>query len=751
MQTWKALEESVKIISSFIWNCNAVNETINGVKCDCVLKIRDDYWVIIEVTENETLDKVRTDIAKLSTIKQHLFSKYTYSECYIILKGEPTESMQTTGDGCKVKVMSYNSFSKSFFNFDSYYHIRSQKAFGSSVNPISGDPDQYEYTPVYYENIETKKSLKVNEIAKQLIEGKNIILLGNYGTGKSRCIRELFLYLSKKEFNKIVYPFAINLKEHWGTQRADEIIRRHLGLLGLSKDADSVIKIISSDKFIFLLDGFDEIGAQVWSDDSSKLKQIRASSLSAVKDLINTTKSPLIITGREHYFNSSAEMFQTLGLNKTETLVLRCKDEFTDDEMEIYLKNLSQAIELPFWLPRRPLICQIINTLEPKKIEEIFLDSFSAVEFWNTLITNICERESRISPVLDSNIILKILKSIAYYTRIKNGDVGPLSITEINKAFEKIVGTQPVDESAVMLQRLPGLGRISSESHDRQFIDYYFLDGLRAENLIDIVYQNDLEILNEKWLNPISRAGIEIVAKRIHKDKSAHTFIGFLKQSINSTNRVLAGDLLAALTFYNTNNSIDLSGIILDGSKITFLNFSNSLIDNFIIKDSYVDELDISHYSFSKVIFRDSIIKKLYGISGEKENPSFLSSCIIESYEKNSINFTNRLFSLKPQQMILLSLIKKIFILNTNVKLESDIIKNYGNITDKRIVSEVLKIMHKEKVLTKCGNNGKSEYSAKPHQRARVLQILKDKDKSTDPLWLDIGKLNITILYENGK
>ena len=78
MQTWKAFEESVKIISSFIWNCNAVNETINGVKCDCVLKKKDDYWIIIEVTENETLDKVRTDIAKLSTIKQHLFSKYIY-------------------------------------------------------------------------------------------------------------------------------------------------------------------------------------------------------------------------------------------------------------------------------------------------------------------------------------------------------------------------------------------------------------------------------------------------------------------------------------------------------------------------------------------------------------------------------------------------------------------------------------------------------------------------------------------------
>jgi len=740
MQTWKALEESVKTISSFIWNCNAINEIINGVRCDCVLKAKSDYWIVIETSENETLEKVRTDIAKLSTVKQFLFSKYIYSECYIILKEEPTESMQTTGDGCNVKVMSFNSFSKSFFNFDSYLHVRTQKAFGSSVNPISGDPDLYEYTPVLYENVITKKQLKVNEIAKFLNDGKRIILLGNYGTGKSRCIRELFQYLAKKEYNRIVFPIAINLKENWGTQRADEIIRRHLDLLGLSNFGDSLIKTYNSDIYIFLLDGFDEIGAQGWSDDSSKLKQIRASSLSAVKDLIKTTKSPLIITGREHYFNSSDEMFQTLGLNKNDTLLIRCKDEFTEDEMDIYLKNLSKAIELPVWLPRRPLICQIINTLEKEKIEEIFLDSFSAVEFWNTLITNVCERESRISPVLESSIILKILKRIAHYTRIKNGDVGPVSITEINRAFEEIVGTQPVDESAVMLQRLPGLGRISSESHDRQFIDYYFLDGLRAEDLIDIVYANNTEILNEKWINPISRAGIEIVAKRIHKDKSANSFIEFFKQAINSSNKVLAGDLLAALTFYNTNNPIDLGGLILLSSSITFLNFSNSLIDNFMIKDSQIDELDISHYSFSKVVFKDTIIKKLYGISSQNENPSFIVSCVIDSYEKNSINFANRLFHLKPQHMILLSLIKKFFILNTNLKLESEIAKSYGNPVDKKTVIEILKLMYKEKVLAKSFNNGKSEYTAKPNQRTRMLRILKDKEKSRDNLWIEIGK-----------
>ena len=108
-----------------------------------------------------------------------------------------------------------------------------------------------------------------------------------------------------------------------------------------------MVKSFHNECYIFLLDGFDEIGAQVWSDSPTKLKQIRASSLRAVKDLNQTTKSPIIIAGREHYFNSTDEMIDAFGFNKKETLILRCKDEFTENEMKNYLEGLSIFIKLP--------------------------------------------------------------------------------------------------------------------------------------------------------------------------------------------------------------------------------------------------------------------------------------------------------------------------------------------------------------------------------------------------------------------
>jgi len=738
MITWKLLEQNVKTISSFIWNCPATSETINGVKFDCVLKPSESHWIIVETTEEMTLDKVRTDIAKFGSCRHYLFSEDIFPEFFLVMNEEPTNSMVTTGQGAKIEVLSYVSFSKRFFDYPTYAFIRNSKIFGSSVNPLSGEPDKFKYTPVFYEELKTSKEIKIKDISNCLNEGKRIILLGNYGTGKSRCIRELFQILSSRTTNKILYPIAINLKEHWGTQRGEEIIRRHIGALGLSNMADSLVKILDSDRFIFLLDGFDEIGAQIWSDDSSKLKQIRASSLHAVKDLIINTKSPILITGREHYFNSESEMFEVLGLDKSETKILKCKDEFSEEEMKNYLMNISLTIDLPIWLPRRPLICQIINTISTSELESIFIDTQSAIDFWNTLIENMCKREARISPALHHATVYKILIKIASFTRTKKNDTGPITIREINKAFEKVVGTAPVDESAVMLQRLPALSRITSESTDRQFIDYYILDGLRADHLIELVYTSDTSILDQNWINPLQKTGIEIVARKMSIDKSANTFIDYLKKAIyKNVNRIIIGDIFACLVEYG--HKIDLDGIILANTNISFLNFSNCLIDNVLIKDSIINNIDISNYSFTKITFKECLINKIYGISSFKEIPPFIIDSEIEIFESDTLNKSDRRFNIKPSQMILISLIRKIFILNIE-KTEYELCSSYGNREDKELVSAILKILVKEKIIAQSHDNNR--YKAKTYNRKRVLQLLNDLSKSKDPLWDKIGNLN---------
>jgi hypothetical protein len=506
----------------------------------------------------------------------------------------------------------------------------------------------------------------------------------------------------------------------------------------MTQFADSVIKILDKDNFVFLLDGFDEVGAQSWSDDSSKLKQIRASALSAVKDLIQKTKSPVIIAGREHYFNSNEEMFEAIGLKSSETEILRCKDEFTVEEMNNYLKSLAITTDIPIWLPRRPLICQIINSLEKDKIKNMFVNSYSASDFWDTLIKSICDREARISSLLDSKNIFSILKEIARVTRNKALNVGPISISDINRSFEKVVGTPPVDESAVMLQRLPALGRISSESTDRQFIDYYILDGLRAENLIDIVYNNRIDTLEENWINPIQKIGIEIIAKRIFSDKSAYTFVDFLKKSLTCTNKIISGDILSSLIYFSSKLPIDLGGIILDKTTISSINFSKSLIDNFIIDYSFIGELDISSTSFSRVTLKDCLIKKIYGISKNDPLPPFLENPEIEEYDSSPMEIGDKFLDIKPSHMILIAIIRKTFFLGKSGSTEGEIIINFSNKQDRTCASKIIKILLREKILSK---NKDLSIHPKSFQRKRMIDLIQKLNNTNDKVWREIGHL----------
>ena len=112
---------------------NAVAETIAGIKCDCVLK-EQDRWIVIEITEENKLDKVRTDISKLVTVRNSLMAKDCFCQCYFVMKDKPTDSMRQSGEAQRIKVMSGIEFENEYFQYDNYIFSRKQGQFGSLIN-----------------------------------------------------------------------------------------------------------------------------------------------------------------------------------------------------------------------------------------------------------------------------------------------------------------------------------------------------------------------------------------------------------------------------------------------------------------------------------------------------------------------------------------------------------------------------------------------------------------------------------------
>lgn len=276
--------------------------------------------------------------------------------------------MKDAAKAVKVNVVSVSQFSSLFFQFSRYKNARLTASFGSAIDPITGEIDSITYVPVTYQRAENGSAISISEIVDMLLTGRNIILLGEYGSGKSRCIRELFSILSVDYGNTIRFPFAINLRECWGLERSDEILRRAIYTLGLDEIAPAAIRAFNNGNLLLLLDGFDELGSQSWSTDESRLRQLRALALKGVRDLIVKTNTGCLVAGREHYFSSNDEMMAALGLTKSNTTIIKANDEFSDSELEAYFDAAGLEIELPSWLPKRPLICQTIALLSDDEL-----------------------------------------------------------------------------------------------------------------------------------------------------------------------------------------------------------------------------------------------------------------------------------------------------------------------------------------------------------------------------------------------
>jgi hypothetical protein len=504
-----------------------------------------------------------------------------------------------------------------------YSALRNKVAFGSAIDLYSGEPDENRYVPVEYFS-DSGEAYSPSKIAAELIKGRTIVVMGDYGTGKSRCVKEIFTELVADNGGDFKHPIAINLRDNWGLKRAQELITRHFTDLGLGEYVGDVLKTAFSPANIYLLDGFDEVGAQTWSDDPTKLVNIRKQSLVGVKDLIQRSKGGVLITGREHYFNNDGELLECLGLGARQVTLLRCPEELSDRQFSELIGGPLAA--LPKWVPKKPLIGIIIRSIgDPALVRSLFETSTGQVDFWDLLINTFCEREANINPILDATIIRALYGKIGRLSRTTATRLGPISIKQINDAFEETTGRPPTDESAIILQRLPGLSRIGAESLDRQFVDEYILDGLKAEDILLLYSAPGPAVLEAEWNHPIGTFGAFFVGTRIQSLKQASAVLSCVKRHLVAKNRVLLSDMIAAL-LYCEGGSIDFGGLIFRGGKFSDVFLSDCPVTNLAFDDCAFDSIDLTDADPQGLVISNSAIVRVLGITSSEHVPASLVS-----------------------------------------------------------------------------------------------------------------------------
>lgn len=740
-KSWATFEEKVREISSLIWGRAPIPENVGGVDVDAVLHLDPQLSILVEITEERTLGKVRTDVNKLITAQNALYAQRIIARSYCVIDAETlTDAMRESGKANGIKVVTVGEFSKQFFDFPTYNIARMNAPFGSAVNPLTGQKDDTDYVPVRYKVEGTGQEIGTPEIADYLVRGQHVILLGEYGSGKSRCIRETYRYLASRYSEYFCHPVAIDLRDAWGLKRGVELINRHFSDLGLDPLIPNAVRAMNAGALAVLLDGFDELGSQAWNNDPARLRAIRAQALQGVKDIIQRTGGGTLVAGREHYFPSNDEMLHALGLNKHSCIVVRSKEEFTDEELQEFFDQRGIDIDLPAWLPRRPLICQTINNLPDSEREEIFNSEANETAFWDHFMRVLCIRDARIHVAFDPDTIYSVLKRLARITRTKPANVGPLTLADMQKAFEETVGQTPGEEASVMLQRLPSLGRLGTESDDRQFVDTYILDGLRAKDVGEVAlasFEQNREVLSTPWANGLDSLGQRILASEARCSDAK--LLSLARDALGGPNKTLISDLISSLMM-RPGGQVDFDDLeFVDGHFIS-LDFSHRDLAKLRLKSCTFGTVIFGSHEAKAVTIKDSLAERVAGATSPKGLPVW-AELKADKYESAANTSSIRRIGLKPGQQILATTIRKTFFQKGAGRKEESLTRGFARIGKPGTISRVINLLLRDGILERGkGEEGWLYIPVRKHT-ARMQAILDELNTSKDPLWIAAGDL----------
>jgi hypothetical protein len=434
-------------------------------------------------------------------------------------------------------------------------------------------------------------------------------------------------------------------------------------------------------------------------------------------------------------------MYAALGLDPKSTLILRSKNEFSDTELLEYFQFRKLDVEVPSWLPRRPLICQTISDLAADQFNEMFGSDGDEISFWEHFIKVLCERDARIHPSFDADTIYSLFIQLARTTRTKPSNVGPLSLVELQNAFEAATGSAPVEEASIMLQRLPSLGRVSPESNDRQFVDVYILDGLRAKDIVRACLSPDADfpaIAGARWNNSLDDLGQRILAH--DKSVSDTTKLHFARRSESAGNHVLTSDIVAGL-LRESSTSMNFDGLSIDQGDFRYITLTERSVENLKINNSYFGELVVPPKLAKNVVIDGCTAPKVTGISSQSALPSWITNFSAERFDSVESVSRIRRIGLDPAHEILITIIRKTFFQTGSGRKEEALLRGLGNLASRSTSTKILNMMKSDGLLTSFrGNEGEVYAPVRSHTK-RMQLILNELRASKDDLWVKVGDL----------
>ena len=747
-----AFEGLVHSIAKELWEEHGGVVNIDGREVDGVYETEDSIH-IVEATIQRSKSKAFHDINKLAKIVQK-YRKQLDGEKLVKgwfvaknpLTPEQREIAAKKEYKTKVTAVSFADFQQKLVDVRSYLLSRDNYSFGSVRDPGSGKYNvDIEYIPIYpvFKKTRDRQAVDIKEMSRILKEGHLITLTGDYGVGKSMTLREVYKCLKNEYYNgkSQKFPVYMNMRDHYGQTNPSEAFFRHASNIGFEAHSH-LIRAWRAGYVILLLDGFDEIATSGFSGFKTKLVEARFKAMELIRRLISESHSDagIIVSGRVHFFNTHEELEKALGISGSACYELSLND-FDDDQLKLFMESLEQDVEIPNWLPRRPLL---LGYLAAKGfIRSIASESLQSLDDaaggWNYLLDKISEREAEQEPGLDGGAIRAIMERIATLARKRSSGLGPISLKDLCDVYEDVCGIEPDEKGLNVLQKLPGLGVDNEDEKTRAFIDEDLADACRSGDIIRFI-ENYTEFESVERKIDIT-SGFEVPTGNI--------CTSLIKKRATERNFRVSGSVYIAAQKGFGQFALDLFKVCLllserlekdvyinsaFGGDLAFLNDGRVNFSGVNFYSCYFNMVDAGKVDSANLpSFKECYLLTLAGLETGKNIPdNFDDDCVIEAIEGSPSVTTNSSAlesDLPLAERVMLSMLRKIYQQAGSGRLENALYAGLDH-ASKQIVPDLLKELEGNGLVKPLRRRGKPViWQPVPEKKSKVFEALENPGK----------------------
>ena len=285
-------EQEVRTVARALWELapgEGASEFINNDEIDCVCRT-EELVHLIECTTDGRMNKFRHQVDKLIGAKRHLERSGHTVKMRIVTVDEPSPQQRSSARSEGITALSIREFKRGLLNSQQYIEARWKYRFGSAIDPEGGNfqfpDDEYVQQPLTRNN--SSESYTINDICNLIRQGNTVVLIGPFGAGKSLTIREVFRRLRSDYYRgrEERTPIAINLRDHWGQPRVDEVLRRHAYMTGFD-NPNQLVRAWNAGQLLPLLDGFDELASPVMVMKKNAIRKSREAALRVIRAFMN--------------------------------------------------------------------------------------------------------------------------------------------------------------------------------------------------------------------------------------------------------------------------------------------------------------------------------------------------------------------------------------------------------------------------------------------------------------------------------